>query len=78
MPVLPPRKVLVGPILQRVSGQARSGQLLAITGPSGAGKTSLLDTLAGKTRNFRGRIIIDGECMGESKLWHLAGEISAP
>lgn len=39
-------------ILRGVSGAVSSGQILAIIGPSGAGKTSLLDVLVGKVRKF--------------------------
>lgn len=35
-------------ILQGVSGAVESGQILAIIGASGAGKTALLDILVGK------------------------------
>ncbi len=35
-------------ILKGVSGAVESGQILAIIGSSGAGKTSLLDVLVGK------------------------------
>lgn len=35
-------------ILKGVSGAVESGQILAIIGSSGAGKTSLLDILVGK------------------------------
>lgn len=34
-------------ILHKVSGTFKSGQLIAILGPSGAGKTSLMNILAG-------------------------------
>ena len=34
-------------ILDGISGHARPGEVLAIIGPSGGGKTTLLDTLAG-------------------------------
>lgn len=37
-------------ILRGVSGAVESGQILAIIGSSGAGKTSLLDVLVGKVR----------------------------
>jgi ABC-type multidrug transport system ATPase subunit len=38
-------------ILQNVSGSASSGQLLAIMGPTGCGKTSLLNVLAARVPN---------------------------
>ena len=34
-------------ILKSVSGEFRSGELTAIMGPSGAGKTTLMSVLAG-------------------------------
>jgi len=37
------------------------GELLALVGPSGAGKTSMVRILAGLTRPERGRIVVDGE-----------------
>jgi len=37
-------------ILNKVSGFALPGEILFIMGPSGAGKTSLLDSLAGRTK----------------------------
>lgn len=37
-------------ILKGVSGAVESGQILAIIGSSGAGKTSLLDVLVGKVQ----------------------------
>jgi ABC-type multidrug transport system ATPase subunit len=38
-------------ILDGISGHARPGEVLAIMGPSGGGKTTLLDTLAGTVRH---------------------------
>jgi len=57
-----PRKT----ILDDVSGIARAGCLLAIMGPSGAGKTTLINALAGriekhKGAEFTGKIFINGK-----------------
>ena len=38
-------------ILKGISGAVESGQILAIIGSSGAGKTSLLDVLVGKVQS---------------------------
>jgi putative ABC transport system ATP-binding protein len=46
--------------LDGVSLEVRPGQLLAITGPSGAGKTSLLWVLAGLRRPDAGEVTFDG------------------
>ncbi|KAG2107963.1 uncharacterized protein F5147DRAFT_636201 [Suillus discolor] len=43
-------------ILDSVSGSIESGQLMAILGPSGAGKTTLVELIAGKTKS--------GQCTG--------------
>ncbi|XP_057375096.1 ATP-binding cassette sub-family G member 1-like [Daphnia carinata] len=48
-------------ILQQMSGTFKSGQLTAIVGPSGAGKTTLMNILAGlKITGVEGRIEVDG------------------
>jgi ABC-type multidrug transport system ATPase subunit len=51
-------------ILQNLKGKAESGDLLAILGPTGCGKTSLLNVLAGRFP------------IGGSKLSKLTGEIT--
>ena len=47
-------------ILNKVSFQAESGQVLGIIGPNGSGKSSLLRCLAGLKRPDLGKIIVDG------------------
>ena len=44
-------------ILDGISGHARPGEVLAIMGPSGGGKTTLLDTLAGACLSLRHLVI---------------------
>lgn len=54
-------------IVRGVSGSAAPGHVMAIMGPSGAGKTSLLDLLAGRItvsqsrRSISGAILINGK-----------------
>jgi len=45
------RKKKTRKLLNNVSGYVRPGQLLAIMGPSGAGKTTMLNLLAGRSYN---------------------------
>ncbi|MPC28482.1 ATP-binding cassette sub-family G member 1 [Portunus trituberculatus] len=49
------------PILQRVCGSCRPGELMAIMGPSSSGKTTLLNTISGRLRPTSGTITIGGE-----------------
>lgn len=58
-------------ILDGVSGSAKAGRLLAIMGPSGAGKTSLLNALAqqvpfSKRLEFHGELRIGGVATGDA------------
>lgn len=47
-------------ILNDLSGVCKAGELLAIMGPSGAGKTSLLDILAGQKAQSSGSFCLGG------------------
>jgi putative ABC transport system ATP-binding protein len=47
-------------VLRDVSLEAPAGQLTAVVGPSGAGKTSLLHLLAGLDRPSAGTVTLDG------------------
>lgn len=56
-------------ILRDVSGAANAGEVLALMGPTGSGKTSLLNALAGRTPvggRLRGEILVDGETRTEN------------
>ncbi|MCO4769489.1 MAG: FHA domain-containing protein [Deltaproteobacteria bacterium] len=54
----------VGPadlrVVDEVSFSILPGEMVAIMGPSGAGKTSVLTTLAGYTPPTRGHVLVDG------------------
>lgn len=47
-------------VLREVSLHAHGGRMLAVTGPSGAGKTSLLWTMAGLVDPVAGTVSVDG------------------
>jgi len=47
-------------ILKRLTGQYRSGELVALMGPSGAGKTSLMNILCGQNWNYSGNFTMNG------------------
>lgn len=47
-------------IFENLNGCVKSGEITAILGPSGAGKTSLLNALCGRTENYGGRIRLLG------------------
>src|SRR5215212_236746 len=51
--------------LAGVSLEVRQGQFLAIMGASGSGKSTLLHLMAGLTKPDGGRVIVNGENLGE-------------
>lgn len=57
----------VGPIPLQGELQCEAGQMLALIGPSGAGKTSLLRSIAGLLPMTKGLIKVDGETWFDSE-----------
>lgn len=49
------------PILQDIQLQVQSGQVVAILGPSGVGKSTLFNLIAGILEVQSGRIVLDGQ-----------------
>ncbi len=63
-----------GAVLRNVSLVIPSGAFVGVTGPSGAGKTTALDLVAGLLSPQAGRIYVDGrELAGEGLAQHRAG-----
>ncbi|KAJ1968395.1 (ABC) transporter [Dispira parvispora] len=63
------------PILRDVEGVAYPGQIMAIMGASGAGKTTFLDILArrNKTGEVQGDIQVNGQTVGEAEFKRVVG-----
>ncbi|CAD5121041.1 DgyrCDS9580 [Dimorphilus gyrociliatus] len=54
-------------ILFNVSGECKPGEILAILGPSGAGKTSLMNILSGRSQcSYTGELLVDGKVPNKS------------
>ena len=53
------------PVLRDVSVAARPGEMLAVTGTSGAGKSTLLNAMAGLLASKEGRVLLDGQPVGD-------------
>ncbi len=54
-------------VLQDISFSVQPGELLCLVGPSGCGKSTLLRLLAGLEHVQAGRIVIDGEVVGDAQ-----------
>lgn len=53
------------PLLQGVRFACAPGTVTAVMGPNGAGKTSLLKVLADEHRHYQGRVLLNGQGIGD-------------
>lgn len=52
-------------VLRGISLEAQPGEIVCLLGPSGCGKTTLLRIIAGLEKPDTGRVILDGQDMGQ-------------
>jgi ABC-type multidrug transport system fused ATPase/permease subunit len=64
------------PVLRNVSLHARPGEMIALAGPTGAGKSTLVNLLPGFYESTSGRITIDGQDISGISLESLRIHIS--
>ncbi|MBS7287844.1 MAG: ABC transporter ATP-binding protein [Candidatus Freyarchaeota archaeon] len=50
-------------VLRNVSFEVDEGELFVVVGPTGCGKTTLLNVIAGLTRQDSGHVFLDGKCV---------------
>src|SRR5258706_15876728 len=55
------REAIDIPVLDNIDLEVSSGEFLALMGPSGSGRTTLLNLIAGIDKPNSGRITIDGK-----------------
>jgi ATP-binding cassette, subfamily B, bacterial len=64
------------PVLRNISLHAHPGQMLAIVGPTGAGKSTLVNLIPAFHEPTRGRILIDGQDIQDLSLESLRNHIA--
>src|SRR5205807_3123160 len=64
------------PVLHNVSLHARAGEMIALVGPTGAGKSTLVNLLPAFYEITSGTITIDGQDIGSTALESLRNHIS--
>jgi ABC-type multidrug transport system fused ATPase/permease subunit len=62
--------------IERVTAEAHPGSVLLIDGPSGSGKSTLASLLLGLLRPESGRLLVDGQVVGDGQLGHLRSLIA--
>lgn len=64
------------PVLRNISLHARPGEMIALVGPTGAGKSTIVNLLPVFYEPSAGRILIDGQDIGSATLASLREQIS--
>jgi ABC-type multidrug transport system fused ATPase/permease subunit len=64
------------PVLRDINLHARPGEMIALVGPTGAGKSTIVNLLPAFYELISGRILIDGQDTGEVQLDSLRAQIS--
>src|SRR5260221_885554 len=64
------------PVLRNISLQARPGEMIALVGPTGAGKSTIVNLLAAFYDPTGGRIMVDGHDISRATLDSLRAQIS--
>ena len=67
---------LTQPVLRHISLHARPGQMIALVGPTGAGKSTVVNLLPAFYEPATGRILIDGQDIAGATLDSLREQIS--
>ena len=57
------------PVLEGVDLEIRRGEFIGICGPTGGGKSTLVDLLVGLLQPVSGEITVDGVALGRRPLW---------
>lgn len=61
-------------ILRDITGWASSGQMVAVMGSSGAGKSSFLDCVSMRNQDFKGKVFVNAKPVDES-YFVMTGEL---
>ena len=62
-------------VLKGIDLEINKGEIVSIVGPSGAGKTTILNLLGGMDQATSGSIMVDGQELTEENVWDIRDKI---